>query len=367
MNHTHESEAEKENCTLCGVQKIIPEAIKGYDLIGTIGQKLKSGEFRFLRDASDYFVSTTGHQFMCTCQSCFNFREALKCVVRLNTIFEKLSSGALVETKEVRTVVNIASALREKMLEPTILEDISLLPEIEPAQAYTSGTSSTTTSQMGTQSVESRESEAVASSSSDTESIRSKRSKKERLKQRFKSFLNTPVDKINPFNLPKHYSSLATQRLTVNSAENEPNHFSVQYHVNNFNNYDFPHKYIMKFLYVAKDLNNHNFTNDFVKQLAQDHCITVKIKIKSCGITNLIGNNHRHIVKYEIVENRPFYIINSIPIDLENDRSNYELTLFLSNIIINFTKKIDYLEFGFGLDIIFEYNFISIEDYLAKV
>ena len=54
---------------------------------------------------------------------------------------------------------------------------------------------------------------------------------------------------------------------------------------------------------------------------------------------------------------------NNLPVYLDGDKIIIDLILFISNLIIAKTKRIDYKTYGFAVKFNFDYKFISNEKY----
>lgn len=339
-DHNH-AEIGKENCFICNLNEKLPETLKVTSLMDVIAEKIKNNEIGFAKDANAYIARTFGHPRACTCKSCFSIKMAFKCIGKLTDFGYRLSEGQYVETKELSTIIDLANSLRGRLLEDSDPENIEYLNRVQERNS----------------SVENNQTEASNSTSliDGPPGTLQNRSSFVKSKDIVKKLFN---DKPRA---SRSYSTYADSRLRIKSSSSNPNHFSEYYHVNNFNNYDFPHLYLLKFFDTVKDLDNHHFVNENIKSLAMDYCILLQIKVNSCGILNSLSNKHCYIISNMIVNNRPGCVFKDIPIYL--DSNLYDFILFYSNNINNFTKKIDFVKYGFGLDIVFNYKFISCQEF----
>nr|YP_010470527.1 hypothetical protein N4M07_mgp037 [Inonotus hispidus]UVF38015.1 hypothetical protein [Inonotus hispidus] len=128
---------------------------------------------------------------------------------------------------------------------------------------------------------------------------------------------------------------------------------STYFHLNNFNEYDFPFKIIFKFL------NNIDYIDE------EREYILLKVKVNSCDYKIIAGNKHDYAFYETINTNNNFFVINNIPVDLFDDKNNVDLTCYLSKLIYDYCIKIDTIKYGTSVDLFFEYKYISYENYLS--
>ena len=330
--HQHSNPLDSENCVICKAKNMLTkESTPVFELMAILKEKLQNKQVVASREARDIISSVVGHGLNCKCDGCFNLRQALICVGRMDQVLEKLGNGERVNTDEINVIINLAKYLKNTLLEMPLIEEDS-----SPSSDFVQGSSN---SPQITEIQDNSDNLPLPGSyrDSDSESLRSTKSKK--FVNRIKSILHKP----------RSYSTLARRNFSLNSEQYETYIHTQSFYSDNFNNFDFPHKYLIKFFDFVRGLNNHNFENEETKAIAMDSCILLNIKVVSVN-----KQKSKSFTQFKY---------NNLPVYLDGDKNIINIILFISNLIITKTKRIDYKTFGFEVKFIFEYKFITTEEY----
>lgn len=143
--------------------------------------------------------------------------------------------------------------------------------------------------------------------------------------------------------------------------------FNADFHVNNFNDYDFPGDSFDKF-FSDFDMYNRHLLDKFesmVSEAYDDRCILLNIIVESCPITTLVDNRHDLVKSInDVKEKRPILMKANLPVDLDDKLEQTRLTYYMIELINKFTnEKIDINVFGSSCDILFSYRYINHDEY----
>lgn len=152
-----------------------------------------------------------------------------------------------------------------------------------------------------------------------------------------------------------------------------PNNFSHCRHINNFNENDFPMNYIFNFFKLAKeqlsttisdplDMDNENYDED-----EKYTSILLTLKVKSCNTKIIAGNFHEFPFYVSLNDYNNQLVLNNIPVNLNDDKNNFDLICYLSKLTNEYCSEIDEYKFGESVDLIFEYKFISYNEYCNHI
>ena len=153
--------------------------------------------------------------------------------------------------------------------------------------------------------------------------------------------------------------------LQNNKSSFPQNDFSISYHIEDHEDYDFPQKYIYKFIRSVEDQLEAAIKSLMKKEIAVDFtAILLTIKVNSCNFKAKSGSSHELNIYGSINIYNRHLVLGNIPINLEDDKKNIDLISYLTKLIINYCVDIDTDYYGNSVDITFDYKFLKYEDYL---
>nr|YP_009693771.1 hypothetical protein [Inonotus obliquus]BBN21297.1 hypothetical protein [Inonotus obliquus] len=171
-----------------------------------------------------------------------------------------------------------------------------------------------------------------------------------KLKILFNNFISKLIDLLNKIN----FSNII---VLVNNKSFPLNSFSIYYHINNFNDYDFPHKTLFKFFFLTSE----QWSLAVQPVIDEDGeevvfmGILLNIRVKSCSTKTIAGYYHEFPFYVALDNYKNQLFISNVPVDLFEEKQNLDLTCYLSKLISDYCIEIETFKYGTSVDLTLEY------------
>nr|YP_010455138.1 hypothetical protein NYK79_mgp10 [Porodaedalea mongolica]UUA03980.1 hypothetical protein [Porodaedalea mongolica]WCF76749.1 hypothetical protein [Porodaedalea mongolica] len=318
------------DCPHCTFTKQNPRTIVIRELMDAIFNNINNNPQVSATDVGEGFMINNGHAPDCNCTDCFHYKKAIQCVNK----YVDVISGKENDPRAMDVTSKLAKYLSKQKL---FIPHVPTNPEDVIYEAY-----------------HNTDVEELSTNTGVEDLSNNQPSNETKVDKKAKPLLLRSVDKMKAFK-----SAFKNKRFYSTAPKNENITFKKVYHISDIDNFIVNPKVVLKF-FESIDLDKawNNYPSTFIKYLALDKCIELNIQLQTYPFDHDLSCD----CKLPLIN-----LVQNAPIDLTEIKHIFEFIFFIVNRVNKLTELNDNLYSDKGLEVIFEYKYINLEDYNIKV